>query len=105
MLMKVWRQFVESIDVMHSGNHIQVVPIPVQTGTAFPFIPTLIGGAFVGGSAGEIARGEPKPRHDELRKEEFIQIGHLSHGGQGSPRNWSLVLKAEVEPACLLRAQ
>ena len=72
---------------------------------AFPFIPTLIRSAWVRGSAGQIARPWPEFREDELREEEFIQVGYLSLRSEGPPLGWPLVVKAEVNPASLLRTE
>src|SRR5262249_19603622 len=44
-------------------------------------------------------------REDELREEEFIQIGHLSLRSESPPGRWSLVVKPEVPPARLLRTK
>src|SRR5213595_2101056 len=42
---------------------------------------------------------------DELREEEFIQVGYLSLRSEGPPLCWPLVVKAEVKPASLLRTE
>ena len=44
-------------------------------------------------------------REDELREEEFIQVGYLSLRSEGPPLRWPLVVKAEVKPASLLRTE
>jgi hypothetical protein len=105
VLVKVWRKFVESVSVARGGEEIEALPRPVEAGRALPFIPTLIRGAWVRGSAGQVAWPWPELLEDELREEEFIQVGYLSERGKGSPRRWPLVLKAEVKPASLLRTQ
>src|SRR5205814_10473212 len=67
--------------------------------------PTLIREAWVRGSAGQVAWCWSELREDELREEEFIQIGYLSLRGEGPPRRWPLVIKTEVKPASLLRTE
>ncbi len=109
MLVKVspsaFRKFVESVDEAHDGNEIEALPRPVEAGIPFPFIPTLIREAWVRGSAGQIAWRWTELREDELREEEFVQIGCLSQPSEGSPRRRPLVIKAEVKPASLLRTE
>ena len=61
--------------------------------------------AWVCGSAGQIARPWSELRKDELREEEFIQVGYLSLRSEGPPLRWPLVVKAEVKPASLLRTE
>src|SRR5207237_9747991 len=55
--------------------------------------------------AGQVARPWSELRKDELREEEFIQVGYLSLRSEGPPLRWPLVVKAEVKPASLLRTE
>src|SRR5437870_12427027 len=105
VLVNVWRKFVESVDVAHDGIEIEALPCPLEAGSTFPFIPTLIRSARVGGSAGQVAIVWPELSEDEPLEDEFIQVGYLSGRSKGPPRRWPLVLKAEVKPASLLRTQ
>src|SRR5207237_9265385 len=61
--------------------------------------------AWVRSSAGQIACCWSELREDELREEEFIQVGYLSLRSEGPPLRWPLVVKAEVKPASLLRTE
>ena len=103
VLVKVWRKFVESVDVAQDGNEIEAFPCPLEAGLSFPFIPTFIRETWVCGSAGQVACCWSELREDELREEEFIQVGYLSLRSEGPPLRWPLVEKAEVKPASLLR--
>src|SRR6266516_5580627 len=103
--LKIRAKFVESVDEAHDGNEIDAIPRPVEAGIPFPFIPTLIREAWVRGSAGQVAWRWPELREDELREEEFIQVGCLSQPSEGSPRRRPLVINAEVKPASLLRTE
>src|SRR5207244_3386893 len=105
VLVNVGRKFVESVDVAHDGIEIEALPCPLETGSTFPFIPTLIRSARVGGSAGQVAIVWPELSEDEPLEDEFIQVGYLSGRSEGSPGRWPLVLKAEVQPASLLSTQ
>src|SRR4029077_20825041 len=105
VLVKVWRKFVESVDETHNGNEVEAFPIPLEAGITFPFIPTFIRETWVRGSAGHVARPCSELRKDELREEEFIQVGCLSLLSEGHPLRWPLVVKAEVKPASLLRTE
>src|SRR5690348_3463079 len=102
---KVWRKFVEAIGEAHDGYEVEAFPCPLEAGITFPFVPTLIGGAWVGCSAGQIAWAGPELREDELREKEFIQVGYLSLRSERPPLRWPLVVKAEVKPASLLRTE
>src|SRR6266550_2387740 len=104
VLVNVGRKFVESVDVAHDGIEIEALPSPLETGSTFPFIPTLIRSARVGGSAGQVAIVWPELSEDEPLEDEFIQVGYLSLRSEGPPRRWPLVVKAEVNPASLLIA-
>jgi len=77
VLVNVWRKFVESVDVAHDGKEIEALPLPLEAGSTFPFIPTLIRGSWVGGSAGQVAIGWPELSEDEPLEDEFIQVGCL----------------------------
>src|SRR5258708_174901 len=105
VLVNVWRKFVESVDEAYDGNEIEALPCPLEAGITFPFIPTLIRSAWVRSSAGQVAWPWPELREDELREEEFIQVGYLSLRSEGPPLRWPLVVKAEVKPASLLRTE
>src|SRR5204862_4163015 len=100
-----WRKFVKSVDVAHDGNEVEAFPCPLEAGLAFPFIPTFIRETWVRGSAGQVARPWPELREDELREEEFIQVGYLSLRSEGPPLRWTLEVKTEVKPASLLRIE
>ena len=88
VLVKVWRKFVESVDEAHDGNEIEAFPCPLEAGLAFPFIPTFIRETWVRGSAGQVARRWSELREDELREEEFIQVGYLSLRSERPPLRW-----------------
>src|SRR6201993_3473742 len=102
---KVWRKFVEAVVEAYDGNEIEALPIPLEAGITLPFIPTLIRGAWVRSSAGQIACAGPELREDELREKEFIQVRYLSLRSERPPLRWPLVVKAEVKPASLLRTE
>src|SRR5205807_6846532 len=105
VLVDVWRKFVESIGVAHDGNEIEALPCPVEAGRPFPFIPTLIRGAWVRSSAGQVAIIWPELSEDEPLEDEFIQVGYLSGRSEGPPWRWPLVLEAEIKAPSLLSTQ
>ena len=105
MWVKVWRKFVEAVVEAYDGNEIEALPLPLEAGITFPFIPTLIRETRVRGSARQIAWASPELREDELREKELIQVRYLSLRSERPPLRWPRVVKAEIPPASLLRTK
>src|ERR1044072_2463692 len=95
--MKVWRKFVEAVVEAYDGNEIEDLPIPLEAGITFPFIPTLMRETRVRSSASQIAWARPELREDELREKEFIQVRYLSLRSERPSGCWPLVVKADAK--------
>ena len=105
VLVKVSRKFVESVDGTTMVTRSK--PFHVHSRPDWPFHlyqpsferpGSVVLPARLPGVGAEL-------REDELREEEFIQVGYLSLRSEGPPLRWPLVVKAEVKPASLLRTE
>src|SRR5207244_12654029 len=96
VLVNVGRKFVESVDVAHDGIEIEALPCPLETGSTFPFIPTFIRSARVGGSAGQVAVVWPELSEDEPLEAEFIQLAVLSLRSECRRGRWPLLVQTAV---------
>src|SRR4029078_6180727 len=89
------QKFVEPINVAHGADDIEMVPIPIELAGTFPFLPAFVVGSRIGSSTGQISSSGSELRLDELREEEFIQVGRLRQPRERSPRRLPLVLESK----------